>query len=224
MTDKRKKATAFILKHIQGLEPSGTNTKRYEKFFGEMSDAQFDKYMKDLRDKKVKLTLYTPNMKIFLKMEDLKQVAQALGVKLFERLSIKDTITGKRFLTKHEYLILRLPVRRTRQFLMHKLSVPDSDKRLDVLTGQVTKPDKASAFSFVEAQLLASRGLDNTLLEFMKVRGGDVRAFAAFKQQLEESGYAQMSGLDPNTVPRSAVVASILLKCMFLDNNIVEGM
>lgn len=224
MTEARKKATTFILKHVKMMDPSGYNESRYSKFFDTMSDTEFDTYMKNLRDKKTKIVLYAPNMKIFLKMEDILQAADSLKCDLFERLNMKDPVTGKKFLTKQKYLVLRLPVRRTRQFLMHKLSVAESDKKLDVLTGQVTKPDKASAMSFVEAQLLYARGLNHTLKEFVKVRGGDIRAFASFKQQLEESGSIHLTGLDPDTVPRSTVVMGVVLKCMHFDNNLVEGM
>ena len=57
--------------------------------------------------------------------------------------------------------------------------------------------------------------------EFLKVRGGDIHAFAAFKQQLEENGSCRTSSLDPNTIPRSAVTMSSILKSMYIDNNLV---
>jgi len=221
---KRKQATDHILKHISLMEPSGYNTKRYENMFSQMTDAQFDQYMKDLRDKKVKLSLYAPNMKIILKVENLLKAADSLKLQLFERLKMIDEVTKKRYLTTNKYLVVKLPVRRARQFLMHKLSVPDSDKHLDALTGQVTQGDKASSFSFVEAQLIYARGLDKVLDEFVKVRGGDIHAFSNFKQQLEEGGSAKLSSVDPNTVPRSTVVMATILKCMLLDNNLVENM
>lgn len=224
MNAKRKQVTDHILKHIVLMEPSGFNTKRYENMFSQMTDAQFDQYMKDIRDKKVKLSLYVPNMKIILKVENLLKAADSLKLQLFERLKMIDEVTKKRYLTTNKYLVVKLPVRRARQFLMHKLSVPDSDKHLDALTGQVTQGDKASSLSFVEAQLIYARGLDKVLDEFVKVRGGDIHAFSNFKQQLEEGGNAKLSAIDPNTIPRSTVVMATILKCMLLDNNLVENM
>jgi hypothetical protein len=224
MNKARTLATDHILKTIKLMDPSGFNNKRYEKFFSDMSDAQFDAYMKQLKAKKVKLVIYAPNLKVFLKNKDLLAAADHLKLKLFERLRMVDESTGKPYMTRHEYLVLRLPVRRARQFLMHKLSVAESDKKIDALTGQVTKPDQASSISFVETQLLGARGLDKTLLEFVKVRGGDVHSFASFKQQLEDNGEAILGSLDPSSVPRSAVVMGVILRCMFLDNNLVEGL
>ena len=104
---------------------------------------------------------------------------------------------------------------------MHKLSVAENDKKLDALTGQVTANDKASSLSYPEAQLMYARGLNKSLIEFMKVRGGDIHAFATFKQQLEESGEATLGSLDPNTIPRSAVIMSAVLKSMYFDNNLI---
>ena len=219
--NRRKQIEEKILSTMKIIEPGLTNYNRYEKMFKEMSDDQFDRFMNDLKDGKIKLTLLTPNLKVFIKQEDLLNAADSLGLELFERLRFKDKATGKYFLTPNKYLITKLPVRRTRQFLMHKLSIAENDKRIDALTGQVTSDDKASSISYPEAQLMYARGLNNCITEFMKVRGGDIHAFATFKQQLEETGSIRMNSLDDNTLPRSAVVLSAVLKSMYFDNNLV---
>ena len=186
-----------------------------------MSDKEFDNYMNDLKDKRTKLMLFTPNMKVVLKMKNIIETSKKTII--FDRIWMVDPVTKQKYLTNYKYLILRLPIRRTRQFLMHKLSVAESDKRIDSLTGQVVKPDAASSISFVEAQLLYARGgLEDVLVEFMKVRGGDIHAYAKFKQQLEENGSAYLSSLDDNTRVRSAIVMSTILKSMLLDNNLAD--
>ena len=217
MNPKRKQTEDFILKHITMMEPSGSNTTLYKKHFESMSDKQFDDFMKNL-----KITLNIPNGKITINIRNLLKTSKSLKMNLFKKIKRYDAITGMYYTFPHKYLILRLPVRRAKQYLQHKLSVAESDKRLDSLTGQVAKPDKSSSISFVEAQLLYARGLDNTLTEYMKVRGGDIHAFSNFKQQLEETGTAKLSNIDPNTIPRSTLVVSRILKCMYIDNNIIE--
>lgn len=222
MQEKRQKIQDKIIDIISTLDPKGPNKARYEELFKSMSDNQFSQFMDNLKSGKIKLTLFTPNFKVFIQQEDCLKAAEKLGLELFEKLRFVDKATGKEFLTPQKYLVVKLPVRRTRQFLMHKLSVAESDKKLDALTGQVTGDDKASSISFVEAQLLYARGLDKSLIEFMKVRGGDIHAFATFKQQLEESGQANLDALDPNTIPRSSVIMDKVLKCMYLDNNLIS--
>lgn len=222
ITAKRTLIENKIIEIMDILDPSKDNSNRYKDIFSKMGDKEFEQFINDIKNKRIKLTLFAPNMSKFIQQEDCIKAADALNVKLFEKLEFKDKATGKYFLTPNEYMVLKLPIRRTRQFLMHKLSVAENDKKIDMLTGQVTGDDKASSLSFVEAQLLYARGLDKTLVEFMKVRGGDIHAFATFKQQLEESGMSKIEALDPNTLPRSAVVMSAVLKSMYLDNNLIE--
>ena len=222
MTNKRQKIQDHILKVYSTMEPGNYNHDRIKSMFDKMSDQEFDKWMNDLKEQKTKLTFFAPNMKIVLKTQDLLDAAKLTNSIIFDKLWMVDQVTGQEYLTNYEYIILRVPIRRTRQFLMHKLAVADSDKRIDNLTGQVVKPDKASSMSFVEAQLLYARGgLDDVLVEFMKVRGGDIHAYANFKQQLEENGSIYLESLDNNTVVRSTVVLSTILKCMLIDNNLV---
>lgn len=220
----RKIATDFIIKHITDLEPSGYNTKKLKTYLDSLSDKEFEQYMLDLKNKKRVIPLYTPNMKIHLKMDNLLKVADNLKLSLFERLRLIDPVTHKQYLTPQKYLVLKLPIRRARQFLMHKLSVSESDKKTDILTGQVTGPDKSASISFVEAQLLYSRGLSSTLEELIKVRGGDIHSYANLKQQLEENGSSATSTIDPNSIARSTVVTQVILTCMGFDSNLVEGM
>lgn len=220
--EKRKTIEDKIYSLMDILDPSGMNTERYKKLFGEMSDEEFAVYMANMEQGKQKLTLMAPNLKTFIQQEDCLKAADSLGLKLFERLRIKDEATDKYYTTPNEYIILDLPIRVVRQFLMHKLSVAESDNRINMLTGQVTQEDKASSISYPEVQLLYARGLNKTIEEFMKVRGGDIHAYAQFKQQLEDSGQASMGSLDPNTVPRSTMVLSTILKSIHIDNNFVE--
>ena len=222
MTEKRKKVEEYILKTISIMDPSKTNTDRYKKIFESMDDKQFDSFMKQLRDKKAKLCLYAPNMKINLQTEDLYKAADYVGAHIFEKIEMYDPATNTKYTPPHEFMVLRLPIRRVKQYQMHKMSVPESDRRIDMLTGQVVKPDKAAAFSFVEMQIMHGRGLDNTIMEFMKLRGGDIHAYATMKQSLEETGEFAQSSLPEDSVNRSVVTTDLILKCMLIDNNYLD--
>lgn len=222
MNDKRKKVQDHILKHVSVIDPSGFNSQRYKKLFDSLNDKDFDLFMQHLRDKKMSLPLFVPNMQVVMKMENIIKCAKMLGLELFERLRITDSVTGKTYLTPHKYMIVRLPVRRARQFLLHKLSVPDGDKRIDTFTGQVVKPDRASAMSQVETQLLYARGLKKTLVELIKVRGGDINAYMGMKQQLEETGQGSLNNLETGTMARSTKILSVLLMSMHIDNNFAD--
>jgi len=222
MTEKRKKIEDYIIKTVSIMDPSKTNANRYRKIFSGMDDKQFHAFMQKLKDKKAKLCLYAPNMKINLQAEDLYKAADFTNAKIFEKVEMVDPATNTKYIPPHEFMILRLPVRRVKQYQMHKMSVPESDKRIDMLTGQVVKPDKAAAFSFVEMQIMHGRGLDNTIMEFMKLRGGDIHAYATMKQSLEETGEFSQESLPDDTVNRSVVTTDLILKCMLIDNNYLD--
>lgn len=222
MTPKRKKVEELILSTMKTMEPGGTNHDRYKKMFESMSDADFDKYMKDIKAKKKKLPFYAPNMKVILKQADLIKAADAIKAEIFTKLIFRDPVTGLPYRTPNEVMVLKLPVRRTRQYLKHGISVPEGDSKVDMLTGQVIKPDQASRFSFIEMQLLYGRGMTNVITEFMKVRGGDIPAYAQLKQSLEETGEFSLASLDPNTIPRSTMTTDLLFKCMCIDSNLVD--
>ena len=221
---KRKKIEAYVLDIIQTAEPSGANTERYKAFFASMDDKAFDAWIEALRSGKARIDLVTPNQKVVLKSANIIAAAKKVGVELFERLRLYDEKTGMYYITPQKYFVARLPVRRVKQFLMDKISVPESDTKTDLLTGQVLKPDKGSSISLVEAQIIHAKGLDKSLVELMGVRGGNAAAYAALKGSIASTGQAELNAVVTDSPSRSAVVASVYLRCMHIDNNLVEGM
>ena len=218
MTPKRKQVQEYILEHMNILDKSGSNSARYQEMFDAMSDKEFDDWMKEIREGNEVLFFYTANVKDKIKIEDLIAESHNVGVKLFTRLRLWDEPTQSYYITPHEYLMVTLPVRRLSQFVDHKLSVAEGDSRIDMLSGQVTKPDKGSTHSQTEAQALFARGLDKTNLELIKYRGGDTNAFAEYKRELEETGRATI-GKDTGSIARSAVVLDQFLSGMHIESN-----
>lgn len=219
---KRQKVEEMILKTVKLMEPEGSNHERYKKLFSSMNDKQFDTFMNEIKTGKRKLTFLAPNMKVVLKQKNLMDAAEYVNAEIFTHITYTDPVTGLKYTTPDKACVLTLPVRRTRQFLQHGLSVPEGDSHVDTMTGQVMKPDQASKFSFPEMQLLFGRGLNKTIEEFMKIRGGDINAYAQYRQSIEETGSFNQSSLSDDTVPRTAMVSSLILTCMGLDNNLVE--
>lgn len=221
MTPKRKQSQDFILDVVRTLEPSGYNTKIYDDKFKAMSDKEFDEWMHILKDDvHAKLTIIVPPLKVVISPENCFKAAKKLGIEILERLRIWDPI-GKRYcLTPEKYFVLRLPVRRLKQYLMDGLSVPDSDKRLNPLSDQVVKPDKGSAISFPQAQMIAEKGLTTVLQEFMTIRGGDQQAYSRMKSEIEETGDSDTSVMEGTAGVKSAATLRAFLNAMMLDTNL----
>jgi hypothetical protein len=221
MTPKRSKVEALVLEAITLQDPSGYNRKVYEDFFKNLSDTDFDNWMIALRDNEhAKMTLLVPPLTVVISTEACFATARFLDVKILERLRLWDAVNQRYCLTPHEYYVLKLPVRRLKQYLLDGLSVPDSDKRLNPLTDQVAKPDKGSAISFPQAQMIAEKGLVTTLHELMTIRGGDVEAYAKFKSEIEETGSSDTAVMHGTSGVKSVQTMRTFLQAMHLDTNL----
>lgn len=221
MAKNRKAAQAKILEMVKDLDPSGKNTAVYEDAFKRMNDAQFDNWMQAIEKNQDFVSLIVDNNNNNkVTIENNLKVAKKWGVKLFHRLWLTDPNTGMTYLTPLEYLVLHLPVRRQIQTLENKVSIPEDNKHVDELTGQPTGPSKGSSISFPELQVLYGRGLDWSIQELIKFRGGDEKGMREMEKSVISSGGVSLEALKQlGTRNRSTVTLSIFLKGMMLDNN-----
>jgi len=221
MNAKRKKVEDYILMIMKMQDPSMYNHNVYVDFFSGLNDDQFDRWMESLRtDSNTKITFLAPPLKVVISLEASFAVAKKLGLEILERLRLWDPI-GKRYcLTPEKYFVLRLPVRRLKQYLLDGLSVPDDDKRLNPITDQVVGPSKGSAISFPQAQMIAEKGLTTTLQELMTVRGGDLEAYSKMKAEIEETGMSDTSVMQGTAGTKSSQTLRSMLNAMHLESNI----
>lgn len=220
---KNKKRTICeekILRVIDTLDPSLTNGNLYREKFKSWSDTEFDSFMSGMRVRQNKLVLYIPNLKLNLKLDNIFKAAKDLNLELFEQLRLWDSTTKRYYTTPQKYPVITVPIRRLKQFLMSKISVPDSDTKLDNLTGQVVKPDKGSAISSVEMQTILSKGLRTSISELIRIRGGDINAYSNFRNQLEETGNVSLNDLPDDSRARSSVIMKTYLLGMHIDSNL----
>lgn len=221
MNAKRKQVQDLILDIVTTQEPEGYNRKYYEEFFENMDDQAFDRWMRILRDNKnAKIKLLVPPLKVTVDNNNAFKAAKKLGIKVFERLKLWDPIGKRHVLTPHPYLILRLHVRRLKQYLQDGISVPDSDRRLNPLTDQVVKPDKGSAISYPQALMISEKGLNTTLDELMTIRGGDLEAYSKMKTEIEEMGDSDTSVMHGTKGVKSAQTLRSFLQAMHIETNL----
>jgi hypothetical protein len=218
----REAATKAILKYIEKIIPGSPNTNMYKELLGNLSDKAFDEYMKKLQSGEETLYMVTPNLADYsVDVQRNIEIAKELGHSFFEKLWLTDPITGQTYLTPVEYFVIDLPLRRQVQLLVKKVSIPEDNKHLDQLTGQPTGPSKGSKISFPELQVLFAQGLDNTISELIKFRGGDEKAYNAMNRSIYATGGVSLANLEKTPTKVKAVTTlSTLLKAMHLDNTL----
>jgi len=217
---KRKAVEAYILQLCNDIDKTGDSAKRYTKMFKSMSDSKFTSWMVHIKNGTSQLNIMLPNMSTDITVDDAVKVAKKRKVNIFSRINFNDGATGRKYLTEHSFLVVRLPIRRLSQYLFHKISLPESDRNINPVSGQVIPPDKGAALSAIEVQILASKGLESSVVELIKVRGGDTDAYNSLKYQLEEEGRSSLAELPMEGRPRSAVTSSIYLRAMGISNNL----
>lgn len=218
----RKAATDMILRYIDKILPGSPNTEFYRTSLAAMSDKQFGDFMNRLESGEETLTINVPNLgKWKLDLERNLAIAKELGHEFFEHLLLTDPTTGEVYETPVKYLVIDVPLRRQVQLLESKSTIPENNKHIDELSGQSTGPSKGSKISFPELQVLFAQGLDSTITELIKFRGGDSKAFNAMNRSIIDTGSVNMEYLSQfGTKVKSVTTLSVLLKTIHLDNTL----
>lgn len=219
---KRKAVTDFILEAIDDILPDGFNRDRMDKYLNSLSDEAFEQYLKDLHDEKEFLSVIAPNgAEVKLDLARNFAVAKKYNIPLYRRLWLKTPDNRGHYLTQDEYLILRLPVRRQSQILDKKKSIPDNNKTIDNLTGQPAGSSKGAKISYPEVQMLAATGLNETLTEFLKYRGGDKYGMQQMNISINNTGGVSLKAIEPYSGRvKSTDALHVHLTSMHLKNNL----
>lgn len=207
---------------VDKLLPGGGNGAYLRERFAAMSDAALDAYVDRLATGEEILPLTAPNLaKEKLSVDRNLTLAKELKHDFFHHLRMTDAATGTTYVTPEKYLVLKLPVRRQRQLLRKKITIPEGTKHVNEFSGQVTGPSKGSRISLPELQVLYSQDLTDPIIELIKYRGGDVKGQQLMYRSLMETGRASMRNLERfNTRVKSTDTLGIILQGMMLSNTL----
>lgn len=224
MPGNRLAAQTEILTVIEEICPGGENKKLYEDLFATMNDEAFDQFIADLDTGKQQLCIVSPNFGT-AKLEVARNlaIAERLGHQFFQRVWVPANGDIPSYLTPIPYLVVDLPLRRQAQLLEKKISIPEDNNSVDDFTGQPTGASKGSKISYPETQVLAALGLNESLTEFLKYRGGDEKGFNAMNTMINRTGGVSMQAIEPfaGTV-KSTQTLSTFLQAMHLRNTLLS--
>lgn len=216
------KANAMWLKLLADMDIGQRNIDLYKETFKAMTLEDYEILVTRLEQGNFYFPVFVENMdsKVKAGFDKVIEICKKYDIPLFERLVLTDPITGMEFLTTEKALVLLMPSRRQIHHLSKKISLPENDKIVDNLTGQVTGASKGASITFPEFNALLGKGYEAPLAEFIKLRGGDPEAFKAMVSQLEGTGgMAVQPILDMGTETVSVKTLRHLLLGLHLANN-----
>jgi hypothetical protein len=218
----RKAFIEFVATWVDKILPGGGNGAYLTERFNAMSDAELSAYVARLVSGEEIIPLTAPNLaKEKLSVERNMALIKQLGKDIFHHLRLTDSASGITYVTPEKYLVMKLSVRRQRQLLRKKITIPEGVRHVDEFSGQVTGPSKGSRISLPELQVLYSQDLTDPIVELIKYRGGDVKGQQLMYRSLMETGRVSMRNLDRfNTRVKSTDTLGVILQGMMLSNTL----
>jgi hypothetical protein len=198
MAGNRAAAEAVILKRIEQMAPGGPTTQIYKDLFAGMDDQAFHAFYLKLKNREIRLPIIAPNLSDSpLTIENALAMGKDMGHDFYSRILIdpRDGVTPA-YLTNKRYIVLDLPYRRQAQLVDKKARIPKHNRSIDELTGQPSGDSKGSKLSSPEIQVLAALDLPEMITEFLKARGGDVKAFDAMNDMIDKTGAVSMESIE----------------------------
>lgn len=218
----RTETEKFIISYINKILPNSGNEKIYLDLFASMDDDAFAKFMDDIDTGKSTLAIVAPNFgNATLSVERNLAIAKELGHNFFQRVWIEGSGDTPTYLTPIPYLVVDLPLRRQAQLLVKKISIPEDNKSVDDFTGQPTGKSKGGRISYPEVQVLAAMGLNDSLTEMLKYRGGDIKGFDAMNRSISNTGGVRLKAIEHLTsgVESTRILKSYLV-CMHISSTL----
>lgn len=189
----------LIYDTFEALDPSGINAEKYRALFSSMSEAEFERYMKNfLKDDNENFTLDIVEFDHDLKLEYCEKAAKVIGIPLMEYVYMPHLTMDKKrvVVSKEKCLVGYINAKRTQQLLHKKNGVSVSSEKVSALTNQVVQKDKNARDSDIEASLLVSLGADKILQELHGPRSDDAVMKRQMHQAIATKGYVMLEELE----------------------------
>ena len=221
MAGNRKKFEEFIYTFMARLTEGGGNKIIYQRLFGGMDDKALDHFVVELENG-MPLCIWASSYdkKEKLVYENLLEVCKDYGIAVTQRLIIYDEDTGIKSMTDYEAIVGTAEFRKQRQMLVKKFGAAKNDHEIDDLTGQVMGESRSTGISQPEITVLRNLGLTIMANELYNVKGGDLEALKAYKNDLVTTGKTTTNGsLRKGNIAKVLETAHYVFRARHLDNN-----
>lgn len=168
MNKQREQVEILVYKVMDALDPSGTNSSYYKEKFANMTDAQFNKFLKTT----FPFRFHSKPFEIEPNMENIKKAAKVLEVPLTEKVALPylyESPDGKPVYSK-ECLVIYTNIKKMKQFITKKNSMSLNINNRDMRTGLLNNVDKNGKMSDREFESLIINNASDTIKEFSRIR------------------------------------------------------
>lgn len=221
----RREIEEEILTFAKRMTPGGGSHSVYQALFKRLNDEQFKAFWNGICDSNF-IPIFVNNFdnKEMIDFDEICRFAKEEGIPLEQQLVITDPDSGLQYTTPEKAVVGYAETRKQRQLQAKKFGASKHDHETEDLTGQPTGDSKAGGISSPEIRVLLGLGLKTTAKELFDVRGGDTKAYNAYKSDILTSGETTtQSSLKRGGGVKSLQTAHFLLRGRMLDNNLNSG-
>lgn len=232
MNEKRKRAQDEILALIKDLDPSGENIAPWQYRFSQMSDKDFDNFMKEMNSNpehthiSVDLDQSSNKTDEMIDLTHIEKVAKKYNIKLREYVAfphLNPNDPDNPVVTATPVPILVIYIRKMQQFLQHKNFSVGTVEHSNPLTGQVTGDSKAASIGDMQTAALVTTNQQDSLREFLTIRADNLPGKIRMLNEIEQTGIVKYEdcGVKLND-SQSLKTARTFLRGAFLDSKILN--
>lgn len=194
--------------------------------FGKMTDAEFDKFMKDfLSNEDKNFYLEIEEFKTQPNMDDIVDAANVLKIPLEEYVMmpfVDDDPELGPVMTQQKVIVGYFPKKRVQQSVTKKNSMSTDISARDSKTNQVIGTDKNARSSDVENFSLATIGADKTAKELNGPRADDMVMKQEFYTRIARDGYVDSSDIVSDPLNKSALnTVDVYFTCAGIKTNLI---
>lgn len=198
---QRKDVEKLVLESMDIIDKSHTNSDYYRKLFANMSDSQFETWMK----KDLPFRFHDKPSVTEPTMSDIIDALKYLGVPLMETLSfpyLYKSKDGTPVSGQEEAMVVYLPLKKVQQFVTKKNKWSPETSNRDMKTGRLLGGDKGASTSDREFESLAISDLNATMKEFSGPKADSMEAMNAMYNMIGTTGMVRLSDL-PDSIDDS---------------------
>ena len=195
--EKRKRIEALIIETFEKLDKTGSNAAIYRKKMGDMSDTQFEEWIKRFAtDEDAHFYLDVQPYHNEPTLDQIEAAAKVTGTQLHQYVYFKhDGAQDNPVRTAQRVAVGYIHVRRLQQILAKKTSYSTDASKRSQLTGQLSGDDAVGRLADEEAYALKTVGAESVLKELLGPRADNRDKRLQMYQAIERDGFARYSDL-----------------------------